>query len=153
MAQSYATLDDFDALALPLSAFGQMNKAFIQKALLAASALADFYLRDKYTLPLAPPFDPLLVDAVCAIAAWRVLARRGFNPEAGEDKVVRQLYMDALDFLKQLSNGKGALDVRQATPAAMEPLVSSNPTRGYGEMTGSGATDEPIVPGFSNWGS
>lgn len=153
MAQSYATLEDLDVSGIPLKAFGGLDKTLMQKALLRASSYADFYLRDAYTLPLAPPFDPALVDAVCAIAAWRLMARRGFNPDDGNDKVIRQLWLDAVDWLKQLSNGKGKIDVVQSTPESLQPNVSSNTPRGYGELTGGGGTNEPIVPGFSNWGS
>lgn len=101
---SYATLQDLYVHGLPGAALSGMLESEQQAALDAASTLADGYLRNKFTLPvITPSLD--LVMAVCQIAAWNLLRRRGFNPEGAIDATVRQGYEDAVSWLKRVSDG------------------------------------------------
>lgn len=150
---SYASLQDLDDCGIPLAALETLDKKLIQRQLDRASGFTDGFLRDSYTLPLGAPIDPALTMAVCQLAVWWLLSRRGFDPQNPGDKVVYQGYKDALVWLKLVANKKIAIQVVQASPASLQPNVASNCPRGYGDITGSGYTDEPVIPGNSNWGS
>jgi len=156
----YATLADLDTFGLPAGALEgkQLDK---QKTLDAASAFADSFLGNKYNLPIkpfpglegAPDFyDPALVMAVVKIAAWMLMSRRGFNPDNGSDQVLRLGYEDARTWLLRVSNGQAVVQVQQAQPESLQPDISSNAPRGYGDLIGDGSTDYPGVGGTSSWG-
>lgn len=146
---AYASLADLDASGLPPGALGSVPRSVQSAMLQKASDFADSYLGDKFTLPLSPPYDAALVDAVCQIACWRLLVLRGFSPENPGDGVVRQGFLDARDWLTRIANGQATLKVRQANPASNQPDISSNEPRGYGSADG--ATDVPVIG--TNWGT
>lgn len=140
---SYATTADLESAGLPPGVLSSVDTLVQQQALERASSLASTYLRDRYTLPLAEPYDPALVDAVVQIAVWRLMMRRGFSPQSGTDTALRLGYEDAMDFLKRVANGQAQLSVVQASPEAQEPIVLTSPPRGYTELPG---IDGPIGP-------
>ena len=149
---SYATLDDFIASGLPLGALNSIDKSAWQQMLVKQSSHAASYIGCKYTLPLSPPYDPQLVDAVCQLAAWRLICLRGFNPESDGDKVIRQGFLDAREWLVRVANGQAQIQVvTQATPESLQPDVFTSTPRGYGDITGSGTLNQPIVDGSGNW--
>jgi phage gp36-like protein len=151
----YATLEDFMNAGLPTGALASLDRSTWNQALIRASSYADSFLGDKYTLPLTRPYPPSLVDAVCQIAAWRLMCLRGYNPavEGGSsDAIIRQGYLDARDWLVRVANGQAALTVIQAVPDSLQPDVSTNQQRGYGQLTGNGSVS-PWVPGTGNWGT
>jgi phage gp36-like protein len=151
----YATLEDFMNAGLPTGALDSLDKSVWNQALIRASSYADSFLGDKYTLPLGRPYPPSLVDAVCQIAAWRLMGLRGYNPAVAggsSDAIIRQGYLDARDWLVRVANGQAALTVIQAVPDSLQPDVSTNDQRGYGQLTGNG-TVNPWVPGTGNWGT
>jgi phage gp36-like protein len=127
---SYATIEDFQQAGLPGGALGSVTKTDQKWALERASAIASTYVGDKYTMQITPPYDQALVDAVCQIAAWRLLVRRGFNPQNDGDGLVRQGYLDAIKWLERVANGQARLSVQEPTPS-LQPNVSSNDVRGY----------------------
>lgn len=149
---SYASLQDLDECGLPLAALATIPKTTIQRQLDRASAYVDTFLGDKVQLSLVGAPDPIIVMTVCQIASWWLLVRRGFNPENPGDAVVRQSYLDAVTFLTRIANGQARINVKQSNPESLQPNVSSNELRGYGNVTGDGATDAPIIVGGSNWG-
>ena len=140
----YASIADLNDCGLPAGALDSIKPVVQQKALDKASALADTYLRDRYTLPLTGPFDPSLIDAVCQVAAYRLMALRGYNPNSGADGLIRQGWVDATEWLKRIANGQAQLLVKQADPVSLQPIVDTQPQRGY-EAIGI------RVPG-GNWG-
>jgi len=147
----YATIADFEACGLPPGAIGDISKGEIQMHLDRQSAHADTYLGAKVTLPLAAPYDPQLVDAVCQLAAWRIMCRRGFNPDNNGDAVVRQGWVDAIAWLTRVANGQARINVVQSAPASLQPNVTTNADRGYSPRTDQ--TDAPIVGGgLGGWG-
>jgi phage gp36-like protein len=151
----YATIDDFLNAGLPTGALASMDKSIWNQALIRASSFADSFLGDKYTLPLTPPYPAALVDAVCQVAAWRLMGLRGYNPAVAggsADAIIRQGYLDARDWLVRVANGQASLVVVQAVPEAVNPAVVSNCPRGYGDLTGTGQAS-PFVPGSDNWGT
>lgn len=141
----YATIADLEISGLPPAAFGTLNAIQIQGALDRASAYADTFLGAKYTLPLAGPtstppvaYDPSLVDAVCQLAAYRLMALRGYNPDNPGDSVIRQGFEDARSWLIRVANGQARLAVVQAQPESLQPNVSTSEPRGYGYICGNG---------------
>lgn len=145
MATSYATISDFESAGLPLSALGSVSRLDVLRQLERDSAFALTYIGDKYTAPISPPYDPALVDAVCRIAAWHLLCRRGFSPENPGDQVVRQGFLDARDWLMRVANGQARLQVQQANPESLQPDLSTNELRGY-------PTVRDVGGGFGGWG-
>jgi phage gp36-like protein len=142
----YATLEDLAACGLPPAALSSIVPSVKQAALVKASAYADTFLGDRVTLPLQAPVDPTITDAVCQIAAWRLLCLRGFNPDNPGDAVVRQGYLDARDWLTRVANGQAKLNVIQGTPPSVQPDISSNCPRGYGDIySGNPASNDPGV--------
>lgn len=151
-AVRYATIDDFTTSGLPNGALAAIDKQTWQKALDRASAYANSFIGDKYALPLVSPYDPALVDAVCQVAAWRLLCLRGFNPNNPGDQVVRQGWEDATAWLTRVANGQASITVVQAVPPSYQPDTFSNQPRGYGDLAGN-STVFPGVPGSGNWGT
>lgn len=151
----YATIEDFMNAGLPTGALASIDKSIWNQALIRASSYADSFLGDKYSLPLTPPYPAALVDAVCQIAAWRLMCLRGYNPAVAggsSDAIIRQGYLDARDWLVRVANDQASLVVTQAVPSAVDPNVTSACPRGYGDLTGSGQAS-PFVPGTNNWGT
>lgn len=137
---SYADASDFEETGLPAGALAGLASSYVTAALKKASAVADSYLRDQYTLPLSEPYDPALVDAVVQIAAWRLLCRRGFNATTPGDATVRMGYEDSIEYLKRIANGQVRLSVVQSAPEQIEPRVISGIPRGYS------APSDPLGP-------
>ena len=94
----------------------------VDRALLDASAVADDYLRGKYTLPLVG-IPHTLVLMVCDIARYYLY------DDTATETVVRR-YKDAMAWLIQVANGTVPLDTIDApTPAS---------GKGSATITGSG---------------
>ena len=149
MSAAYATIDDLNGSGIPAPALANVPLRQQQAVLVRASRMADTFMRDRYLLPLACPYDPALTLWVCWMAAYFLLSTRGFNPnQSGIDTVVRMNYDDAVKNLTRVANGQQQLCVRQTAPGAVEPAVASNPSRGYG---GVGGQDLPII-GPNTWG-
>ncbi len=151
----YASIEDFLNAGLPTGALASIDKSIWNQALIRASAFADTFIGCKYTLPLGRPYDPSLVDAVCQIAAWRLMSLRGYNPAVSggsSDALIRQGFLDARQWLYEVSNGRAALTVVQATPESLQPDVYTSTQRGIGDLAG-GGTLSNFVSGTDNWGT
>ncbi len=147
---SFAKLQDLDDEGIPLAAFGNtLTNTQIQRVLDKVSSYVAGYVGDKIQMPLIPPYDPAIVTAVVQIAAWRLIVRRGFNPEDPGDKVIRQGFMDAQSWLKDVANGKVRLEQKGSFPESLQPSVDTNLQRGYGSVIG---TDPPFIRGTGNFG-
>lgn len=73
-------------------------------ALVAASAIADSFLQRRYLLPIKKwGYD--LIQAVCDIAAYNLLKRKGWNPEEG-DTTFSTKYNAAMTWLSDVGNRK-----------------------------------------------
>lgn len=113
---SYATAADLNIHGAPASAFGDATAADIQGALDAASTLADGYLRNKFTLPIVTPSVDLKM-AVCQIAAWNLVRRRGFSPDDPTAEALRLGHQDAMRWLERVAAGT-------TTPALVDSSVA-----------------------------
>jgi phage gp36-like protein len=129
---NYATVGDLEMTGLPPGALTSVSYETKVAALSRASAYADTALKARgYTMPLAEPYDPVLVDAVVQIAAYRLMVRRGFDPNAPGDAVLRMGYDDAIAFFRRVANGELSIAQAQAVPGAGEPQVITSTARGY----------------------
>ena len=146
----YATLDDWNEAGIPAAATVNVDLNKVQKALMRASREADTYLRDRYHLPMKCPIDPALTQWVIAIAVYRIMSLRGYNPNAnGADVTIRMNFDDAMKSLGKVANGQQQLCVKQAAPPSCQPEVYSSPTRGF---TAPGGEDMPFS-GPNTWGN
>lgn len=128
----YASTSDLTRLGVPATALTGVTTATQEAALDAASALADGYLQERFTLPLAAWVDDLR-RAVCCVAAYDILSARGFDPRGGgTDENVRLRYEDALRWLRDVGAGHATpTGVIDATPTVTEggTYAVTNPSR------------------------
>lgn len=129
---AYATRDDLARLGLPQAVISAIPLTDQDAALEAASDLADSYLRARYTLPLLSWQDDLR-RAVCHIAAYDLLVRRGFNP-TGADEQVRLRYEDAIRWLERVAQGLLSPDIVDSSVDDLAgPVGYTRPRRGWRE--------------------
>lgn len=130
---AYATRADLTRLSLPAAALAGVPEADQDAALEAASDLADSYLAARYTLPLVSWQDDLR-RAVCAIAAYDLMVRRGFSPQ-GADEQLRLRYEDALRWLDLVARGLVSPAIEDSAPGddGAGPVGYTRPKRGWRE--------------------
>ncbi len=118
---AYATAADFAALGLPAKATAGMPSADIAAALEAASRVVDSYIGSRYDLPLAT-FDASVTMAVCKIAAYELLSRRGFAAGVGDAEQVKERYDQAIAWCRDVARGL-ALPAPNTTTDQSKPPV------------------------------
>lgn len=132
----YATEGEFNDMGAPPEAFASLPSAVIVSALVWASSVANSYLKKRYSLPLSA-YGEDLKSAVVDIAKWRLIKRRGFNPNSGQDVVIADAYKDAIAWLTMVSKGDceldGAVDTTEEDEAT--PLVSSETAESFSFFT------------------
>lgn len=143
----YGELEDLEATGLPPRALEEVVS--VDDFLTKASATIDSYLRRRYTLPLATT-PPEIADACIAIASYRLLVFRGFNPDEYDAnfKARNDFYLGApgmKGWLDKLADGSvvldGAIDATPGTPTTggpRTPKVYSRSSRGWYD-TGDGS--------------
>lgn len=99
---SYATESDLLVLDLPAAAIAGLDT---QPHLDAASSRVDGYLRGRYSLPLVAPYPSEIVSVTSALAAYSLIARRGFDPSSGTHLTLRQRFEDSTRWLERLASG------------------------------------------------
>jgi phage gp36-like protein len=127
------------ALGLNAGAFAGISTDAQDAALLSASKTADSYLLKRFQLPLEEWGDDLR-SAVSVIAAYRILATRGFSEE-GEAEQLRLRYEDELKWLSKVSSGaitpidvsdsSGGANTTDAAGEARDAAYVLAPTEGY----------------------
>lgn len=105
---TYATLAQL-AKHAPPGSIQDLADDVLQEALDAASAEADTYFRDQYTLPLNAPYDLTLVRHVCALAVWQLMSFKGFNPELASNIVFEKNLDNALKWMTKAARGEVSL--------------------------------------------
>jgi|KBSMisStaDraftv2_1062788.scaffolds.fasta_scaffold499740_2 phage gp36-like protein len=146
----YATIADLEALGIAGDALAKISAPIKNQALGAASRLIDGFLAAQFVLPVTY-WGQDVRGVCCDIAAWRLLANRGFNPSGqGGDENIRLAYEDAMKLLNLWARDDGARpDVidsgagKEQTPTAA-PTVSSSPSRGWSQ-TGMSTTFGPGI--------
>jgi phage gp36-like protein len=112
----YAQATDFALYGLPSAALGAtFTPDDVQRALDGASSLVDGYLAKHYTLPLIAPFPLSLVQKVCHLAQFDLLAVRGFNPEQGGHVTARMRYEDAISWCKDVGAARVEIDATDSS--------------------------------------
>ena len=133
---AYATRTDLYRLGIRSEALAGVATADQDAALEAASDLADSYMRSRYTLPLTGYGDDLK-GAVCKLAAYELLATRGYDPNAGGDESLQKRHDAAMKWLSDVSAGRAHVSGGNTTPTATRharassPRVDSDRTRGW----------------------
>lgn len=122
---AYATQADFASLGLPSKATAGIASGDLDAALETASRQVDSYIGSRYDLPLVS-FDKSVTIAVCSIAAYNLLARRGFAAGAADAENVRQRYEDAIGWCKDVARGLALPGVTTTTGAASAAVDSQN---------------------------
>lgn len=112
---SYATITQLLQFALPQEAVQNISNATLQAELDAASTVADSYLRGRYPNGIST-WDVDLSINVCYLAAYSIMAARGYNPEQGADSTYRDRWVAATEWFKGVQ--------RQA----IHPNITPNPT-------------------------
>ena len=91
-------------------------------ALVMASSEADGYLQRRYTLPLRN-WDYKLIEVVCDIAAYKLIYRQGYSPEAGAyDQNFKLRYDKAVQWLSQVGNR----EIHPVIEANHKPVPNAN---------------------------
>jgi len=134
MASQYAQIADLQNYGLIPEAMQAQANAQLTAQLIAASTVADTYLRGRYNLPLLS-YDVDLTMYVCWIAAYLFMSTRGYNPEGGADSIYRDRYDDAVAWLKGVERQAIHPNVQPSPtgdPTYTFPQVQSDPPRGFG---------------------
>ena len=134
---AYATTTDLVRFGLPAAALTGISTPAQEAAIDAASALADSYLRSRYTVPLTS-YGVDLTKQVCALAAEDLLTTRGFDATRANGDAVTLRADNARAWLKDISAGRAAVSggntTATATPiarASTAPSTSSSSERGW----------------------
>jgi phage gp36-like protein len=121
----YADPEDLARVGLTHRALLGTAENVQETALQFASRLADSYLGVRFRVPLFRWGDDLRLN-VAQIAAWRIMAARGYDPSTPNDQqVLRVSYEDAIAWLQQIR-------ARQAVLAPPAGVVSGGPPWGWG---------------------
>jgi len=142
MAQpQYATIEQLVALSLTPASAAKFTTDAMTANLQAASSRADLYLSSQLELPLSQ-WDMILTKAVCDIAAKELFSQFGYNPAAGGDANMQRRFMEAVEWLKQVSKQELRLDSNpnyvdssSGSPKA-GPMAISNSPVGFGFTAG-----------------
>lgn len=102
--QLFATKADLFASEVPKEALQGAGDDVIYKALISSSSDGEDILASSNAMPLTT-WPESLTERICAIAAFRILKRRGFQPE-GSDELIVQGKIDAEKWLKDVAAGK-----------------------------------------------
>lgn len=121
---AYATAQDFSQLGLPAKALAGVSAGDVDAMLESASRVVDSYIGSRYTLPLVT-YDKSVTIAVCKIAAYELLSRRGFAAGAADAEQVEKRYQQALTWCRDVARGL-ALPAPPTTTDATKPPVNPN---------------------------
>lgn len=125
----YATQTDLEQHGYPAAVLAGLDAPTIEAALERASDEADGALRGAgYRTPLAT-WSADLTGAVVAIAAWYLMVRRGFDPEAASDAVFRVRFEDAQKWLSEVANRRRRVALCTEPPAP-DPAPAETAERG-----------------------
>ena len=148
--ESYAQLADLPMTGLPVAYFtGDLAQSADQQQtfLNQAAATMDGYMaaNPNLSLPLSPPYDDQLIQCNVAIARFKMVLQRGYNPES-PDSGLKIDYELQMKWLRELAAARIKLQ-RQTTgpnPQGKQPFMLSAHSRGLrnwgGNIRGSGGS-------------
>jgi phage gp36-like protein len=130
---AYCTDGELTTYGAPATAFGTISLAIRDGAREAASRIVDSFLRGRYALPLIA-WGTEITETTARIAAYNLLNVRGYNPAAGADTNIRDRYIGAILWLKDVQRRAAHPDVTPATADAQHqsPRVLSSSVVGLG---------------------
>ena len=131
---SYATITQLTQFALPAEAVQNISNATLQAELDAASTVADSYLRGRYPNGIAT-WDVDLSINVCYLAAYSILAARGYNPEQGADSTYYDRWKAATKWFEGVQRQSIHPNITPnptGTPLGTFPVVMTERERGWG---------------------
>lgn len=133
MASQYATLADLYIHGAPSASFGSLTSGDREAALQAASEELDAAIASQGTVPLTGTIPSDLIQKVCQIAAYELLCRVGFNPNAGSDRNYLDRAVMARDYFKRVSRGEvhPKVTFTEARSGKAQPKVRSKSLRGW----------------------
>jgi phage gp36-like protein len=102
--QLFASKADLFASELPKEALSGIPDDSIYKALISSSSDCEDILASGWPMPLTT-WPESLTERVCALAGFRAMKRRGFQPEGADELVVKGAD-DALKWFKEVAAGK-----------------------------------------------
>jgi phage gp36-like protein len=154
----YAEISDLAAFGINPNATKGMDPTAIAKMLSAASRKVDGALRPQFKLPLLAWGDEIK-EAVCIIVAYGVMSARGFNPENGADKNIRDRYIDIVGdprvqgsgWLAAVAKGTMIPSVTDSASGSVEgrpsarPLMTSSSQRGWSDPGGYNCGGAPFT--------
>lgn len=144
MAQAYLTNAEFLDQTIPGDAFTGLDATTITAAILWGSATADSYMRKRLKLPLIS-WGQELRSAVGELVQFKLLSRRGFRPNSGNDEIAVKRYDDVIAWFKLVARGEVEIDCVDSTPDVDEEgaLTSSDEPMSWRNVTGpQGESDE-----------
>lgn len=94
----------------------------VARALDWASGEMDSGLRDRYPNGISSPYPDELIGHEAALAMWRSLVNRGFNPENPTDRSILKAHGDAMAWRQAVAEHR--LHPAIVTPTAADPLVA-----------------------------
>lgn len=132
---SYATQTDLSRLGVKSTATASLASNDLDAALAAASAFADSYLGNRYSLPLSA-YGADVTLAVAKIAAWEIMsAQRGHSPENGADSIWKTRRDEAVAWLEKVASGdltpSGCVDSTADVDELGTPTVTTTARRGW----------------------
>lgn len=143
---SYCTVAQLLQFALPAEVVQNLSNAQLQAECDAASTLADSYLRGRYALPLLS-FDIELSMQVAYVAAYNIMAARGYNPEAGADSIYENRWKAAIAWLRDVQRQAIHPNVQPSpvNDAVLSfPQVSTACERGWGYDGGGNGSGQGV---------
>lgn len=119
------------ALGIGYEALTDVDSTVRTQACRAASGVVLSYLKKRYDLTDLAGWSDDVKDATASIAAWRILSRRGYNPQSTIDIAIKANADVALQWLQAVA--LGSAEVYSLTNVGGDsltevngPLVSSN---------------------------
>lgn len=94
----------------------------VAKALDWAAGELDAGLRDRYPNGIVAPYPDDLIGHEAALAMWKTLVNRGFNPENPGDRTILKIHGDAMTWRQGVAERR--LHPAIVTPADADPLIA-----------------------------
>jgi len=137
----YCTTDDLTSYGIRAEALRGIDPDELQRAIGAASAKIDSYLRARYSLPLVRWGTD--ISEICAkLAVYQLMTVRGFNPARPGEELIRDNYTDAIKALERIEAQRVHPDLVDASNdqdgqsgPGSRPSVTSCVSRGYSAGT------------------
>lgn len=124
---AYVSLEEFVA-RLPDGVYDRFTPGEVKAALEEASSEADAYIEAIYGATPLDEVPPALKMHVRRAGLYHLLSDKGFSPQ-GDDTIIKDNYLLAIEFYKAVQKRKAALPQQQTAPARQKAVVVANPIK------------------------